>query len=109
MYNRYLETLDLPGGETIAAIDYVERLSLGTLVHLRGLKPLCLLDGRVMAELARAFMDPNVVRWRGRNVVLSAVGGEVHVRGDARQARVEPDHLHIRHDTCPRIPVPRNW
>jgi hypothetical protein len=96
MESRYLEASNLAPGETVAEIESVERFTLGTVVRFRGVqKPLLLRDGAVLAELGRAYMDPDVTRWTGRSVVLSPIRGEVAVRADTRPARIEPDALRI--------------
>jgi hypothetical protein len=106
MESRYLEASNLAPGETVAEIESVERFTLGTVVRFRGIpKPLLLRDGRVLAELGRAFLDPDVTRWTGRNVVLSAIRGEVAVRADTRPQRREPDRLPIKGEGPSRMMI----
>lgn len=105
MNNTYLEVHDLRG-ETIATIDDVERFTLGTVLHLQGLKPLLFRDGRVMAELQRSFMDPDIDRWSGRRIVLTPIAGEVHVRADTRQSRIEPGPLPIKSEGPGMVWIP---
>jgi hypothetical protein len=101
-----LEARDLGPGEKVAAIDHVERMSLGTVLHFRGIpKPLLLRDGAVLAELGRAFLDHDVTRWTGRSVVLAPIAGEVHVRADTRPTRLAPEALKIKGEGPSRMMI----